>query len=559
MKIPHKRSIASFTEAAPEVFRKPDLHSFRRLQWIMLLVAICWLLGGSLVSWRLADSFVGAELERHHHLVQQQADILALLVSKELETADKLAMALSQDASVIALQQAMNGQAEHLKGMTPNSRKSWLEAETKSQAADALITRLLSDVGMMSVFVLDSSGNCVATGYTKMVGEKQRLGCLGENYQNRDYFTQAKDHGHGYQFAVGKRVPLPSVFFARASKSGDSFTGAAVVRVEASNLLSDIPVSAAQSWITDQHGMIISSTEPEHLLQKLGTNLYPPVKKRVLEATYQQTSARQIPLEKSEAFSEHWQYWELNNAHYFLAQAPVGSLDFTVWHSSSVEIFSRFYHRSWLLAVVVLVAGLLLILVIERVFDASQRRLTHLQALNEAHKSLEQVSGQLYNIAITDDLTHLSSRGYFYQRLEEEAARALREERQLILLQIDIDNFKTINDSYGHPAGDAAIRQMASYCRKNAREVDLVGRIGGEEFAIGLIDCALETGEKIAEKIRRVCEQSDLVFEGTRFNFTCSIGLAVLSDYPSVESLVRNADMAMYLAKKAGRNCVRKA
>lgn len=544
-------------EEATTPFRKPDLPLFRRLQAIALSVALLWLVVGGWASHYLVERFAASELTRQQSTVQRQANIFAQLAEKELSAADKLAVALSQDTAIINHQRTMNEFADRFADMTFREREAFLENNTTAASANNLVTRLLQDLDLMSLFVLDASGNCIATAYTQINGEAKPVGCLGENYQSREYFNQARTSGAGHQFAVGKRVPLPSLFFSRASYANGAFSGAAVVRLDSPNLLNEPALSTTRTWITDRNGVVISSTTPSDVMQQLGTRLYAPVSKSTLKATYRLDQHRQVPLVNDQHYPKEWDFWQLDSERLFLASAPIGRLDLTVWHSTSVTNFLQLYHRSGILAVTVLALGLLLILIVERVIDAHQRRMTHLRALADAHQSLEQVSNRLLNIAISDNLTQLSSRAYFFQRLEEEIARVHRESEQLVLLQLDIDNFKTINDTHGHPAGDEVIRTMAAICREQTRKADLLGRVGGEEFAIGLIECRINTAQTIAQNICDACSHKNIEYEGKVLRFTCSIGLAELQPNQNAGELVREADKALYLAKKAGKNCVR--
>ncbi|MDO3386138.1 diguanylate cyclase [Gilvimarinus sp. SDUM040013] len=515
------------------------------------------MLVGGWASHLLVERFAASELTRQQNTVKRQANIFAQLAEKELLAADKLAVALSQDTAIINHQRTMNEYASRFADMTFGERKAFLEANPTAASANDLVTRLLQNLDLMSLFVLDASGNCIATAYTQIDGEAQPVGCLGENYQSREYFSQARLNGSGHQFAVGKRVPLPSLFFSYASYANGEFLGAAVVRLDAPNLLSQLPLSTTRTWITDRNGMVISSTTPSDVMQQLGARLYAPVSEAILEATYRLDQHRQVALVEDLHYPEDWDVWQLESERLFIASAPIGQLELTVWHSASIANFLQLYHRSGILALTVLVLGVLLILIVERVIDAHQRRMTHLRALADAHQSLEQVSSRLLNIAISDNLTQLSSRVYFFQRLEEEIARVHRESEQLVLLQLDIDNFKIINDTHGHPAGDEVIRTMAAICREQTRKADLLGRVGGEEFAIGLIECRINTAQTIAQNICDACANKAVEYEGKVLHFTCSIGLAELQPKQNIGELIRQADKALYVAKEAGRNCVR--
>jgi len=163
------------------------------------------------------------------------------------------------------------------------------------------------------------------------------------------------------------------------------------------------------------------------------------------------------------------------------------------------------------------------------------------------------------NQARIDYLTNLSNRRYFMEQAEAELHRALRYETSFALLMIDIDHFKQINDTYGHKTGDLVLQKLSELLKQSLREVDILGRIGGEEFAILLPESKLENAVEVAERLRTQIANSILVEEnGVAIRFTVSVGIALLdSANKTLDALFAQADEALYKAKNSGRNCVR--
>ncbi|WP_133123576.1 GGDEF domain-containing protein, partial [Methylobacterium frigidaeris] len=127
------------------------------------------------------------------------------------------------------------------------------------------------------------------------------------------------------------------------------------------------------------------------------------------------------------------------------------------------------------------------------------------------------------------------------------------------LLMLDLDRFKLVNDSHGHAAGDAALIAFVSACRSALRSLDAVGRLGGEEFAVLLVETGPEDGTAIAERIRAAVAANPGATEAGPIGITVSIGLAAAAPEESLQAAMRRADAALYAAKHGGRNRVERA
>lgn len=167
---------------------------------------------------------------------------------------------------------------------------------------------------------------------------------------------------------------------------------------------------------------------------------------------------------------------------------------------------------------------------------------------------------RLYEAAISDSLTHLYVRRFMMHRLKEEVRRAARYNQPLALIMCDIDHFKTVNDTFGHPAGDVVLAEVAAVLRAGLREnVDLPGRYGGEEFVLVLPNTDTEGARLVAERLRQAVEQS--TYDGAARDVpavTMSFGVAGLDPAlrESPDELLSRADQALYQAKHGGRNRV---
>jgi diguanylate cyclase (GGDEF)-like protein len=157
---------------------------------------------------------------------------------------------------------------------------------------------------------------------------------------------------------------------------------------------------------------------------------------------------------------------------------------------------------------------------------------------------------RLYSFGYTDILTGLRNRGYFYSRVNFEMKRVRRKNSKLSLLMIDVDNFKAINDTYGHLTGDKVLKHIAHTFVKTMGRKELIARWGGEEFAIILPETGADDARKTAETIRRAIENCTTFSSFCQSKVTISIGAATIADSMSTEDFVRLADKALYKAKE---------
>ena len=162
----------------------------------------------------------------------------------------------------------------------------------------------------------------------------------------------------------------------------------------------------------------------------------------------------------------------------------------------------------------------------------------------------------IFSMAVTDGLTSLSNRKQLDAFLQEEFTRARRHRRDLSVLMIDIDHFKSINDSHGHLTGDTVLRGVAMILQKRLRPIDRLGRYGGEEFCALLPETSVASAARIAEELRAIVESHVFVADESKIRVTVSIGVSALQVHMEPVDLYRIADEHLYAAKRAGRNRV---
>ncbi|MCB2227299.1 MAG: sensor domain-containing diguanylate cyclase [Desulfarculaceae bacterium] len=260
-------------------------------------------------------------------------------------------------------------------------------------------------------------------------------------------------------------------------------------------------------------------------------------------------------------------------------EARYYTLAFTAWVAALALVFMRYFgfNRSELVNsvlpfVFMLAEALLLsmamadrINILRGQKDKAER--SYLEALRQDKQELERqvrertaeierMHQQALEASRTDMLTGLPNRRAFYDGAAQELERAERYGRPVSLIMLDIDRFKDINDTQGHAAGDEVLGHLAEVLRLQMRRNDLVGRLGGEEFALVLPETSAEEALSLAERMRATMAATPAMYQGEAIPFSASFGVARQMPGDSVESLLHRADQALYAAKAAGRNRV---
>jgi len=174
-----------------------------------------------------------------------------------------------------------------------------------------------------------------------------------------------------------------------------------------------------------------------------------------------------------------------------------------------------------------------------------------------AEQALRESEMRFRTLSITDALTGLYNSRHFYERLGAEVERAIRYQRPLSLLLLDADNFKQLNDTYGHLEGDRALQKLAEVIKSCLRSADTAYRYGGEEFTVLLPETSVEAAQQLADRLCASFAKTPLqLASGTVIHSTVSIGVTEYAAQESAQSFVRRADDGVYRAKRCGKNCI---
>ncbi len=187
--------------------------------------------------------------------------------------------------------------------------------------------------------------------------------------------------------------------------------------------------------------------------------------------------------------------------------------------------------------------------------DRVQRMRTRIAVLERESRQLHESLREEQRMAMIDALTGIPNRAAYDDRIEEEHKRWKRFARPVSILAWDIDRFKTINDAYGHKAGDKVLRVIGQHLARHVRDTDFVGRYGGEEFVMLLVGTDANEARAVAEKIRQEISQLGFHFHDSPVAITASCGITAFTGDDTPDLAFDRADKALYRAKESGRNC----
>lgn len=178
--------------------------------------------------------------------------------------------------------------------------------------------------------------------------------------------------------------------------------------------------------------------------------------------------------------------------------------------------------------------------------------------LEKKQKELSEANARLEQLAITDQITELYNRHYFFQVSQHFWEEARRYRLPLVLILMDIDNFKSVNDHHGHLFGDYVLKHASYRLKSNTRKSDILARYGGEELIVLASNTDIPTGQVLAERLRLSVCSEPFMMGSSSASVTLSVGISgtELGDFPTFDALLDSSDQALYGAKRAGKNCV---
>ena len=411
---------------------------------------------------------------------------------------------------------------------------------SEAQAAiDTLRTFLASD----SLFVMDENGTQIAGSGAVSVGQ---------NYSFRPYFQKAIA-GKSYVYpGIGKNLRTPRIFFSAPHYSSRSTTPTGIVGLSVgmdkiAGLLATSNPQAIVGLMTED-GVVFAASSAAYLYK-----MVLPLSAARLAEIQQAKQFGDEPLEAASFLLENERV-DLNSRRYFVTRGRL--------NDTNVEYFSLYpENRGAYYGFLGAVAFVYLLIVYLgfRLAATLMQLKAQQRILHATNASLLESQRALTYQAMHDPLTDLLNRRGVMELLGKEMTRSARHAEPLALGMCDIDHFKIINDTWGHPVGDEVLCAVANFFKAGVREYDLVARMGGEEFLLVLPCKAGVDTDAIFERLCRQIAQTPIAAKSGSLSITISIGVAYASPGKSIDQLIDAADDALYRAKNEGRNRVVRA
>ena len=501
----------------------------------MMIIIGLWSLAAWFGSGRFATERAAQEIERIRLETNTRARTTGEYVLQRLTQVRGIPIVIADEPSV----------ADQLARLRPEGdarpeaqRKAAFRADPELNGLSHRLRRIAFNLNLDSLFVLNAGGDCVAEGH--LPGNAD---FIGVNYADRAYFIAARDGNHGHLLAVGRVSNTPAIYFCSpVIPPGGQFLGAVTARADLASLFNQI--REHDTFVTDENGVVVLAGDPALLMRALPDAPIAQVPPAERLQRYKRVDFQALDLAPFGPRSP--ELLRLNRAPWPCLLGTYTSPDRLL----SVHVLGDLKalvdiqrDRHWLFAWATLTGILAVTLTAGGV-----------HYLNSSRRHERELAYQ----AQTDELTRCANRRHFLEALKTERQRWTRYGAPFSLLSLDLDHFKLVNDQHGHPCGDEVLRHFVATVLTILRPTDLLGRMGGEEFAILLPQTNLERAALIAERIRALVEASPALHHGEAVPVTVSVGVAQWHghDGETVDGLLNRSDQALYQAKELGRNRV---
>jgi len=500
---------------------------------IALLLVALWLIACALFG-VLRDREVVAK--RYQNNAASAASYAGIQLDRFNAEIDKLRIYPLMLANQSDVKYVLRQYSEENKSPKLKDHPETLAAPAMVRLRDTLES-LARQLRVSSIFVVTPDGYILSTSRDGGVDIDDAT-----SFSFREYFEEAIAGGPGEQFAVSTATGAPGFFFSYPVRLDDEDTivGVVVVKVDGDTFVDNFTYEPGITFISDSNGVVMLSTAKDFFLNVLNKNEINALSVQSREEYYAQQQFIPLPITVVDRVDETAERVDVisdaGSSRYVLASELISETGWRVNVLYQVTGLTQAREYSALFMFCIFVAGTFVIMLAERT-------LHYLRDLRDQSRR--------------DPLTRLYNR---YHMDETVAALCALHDRgnikSLSVLMLDIDHFKAINDTYGHPVGDKALRRIAHILTREARRGDIIYRIGGEEFLIFMVGQAPQDVIKAATRIRKRIEMIQNLKPVPAHKLTVSGGLAMHRQDESLAQLLERADALLYQAKNRGRNRV---
>jgi len=534
------------------------LRATRLALWLLVAVvgvALCWF-AASLAADAMGARDMQQMVDARRQLAAQVAEGMSSQITADVALLRALPQTLAQIEAIPRAVKRVDTRRWNL--MDQGSRAEEAMSHPEVVDTSAFLSVTAANLGLDYVWVVNQNNYVVLA---NNAGHADSF--LGVQSSMQPYMKEAMLGGLGEQFTVGRVTGVPGLFFAAPVYDAGGYLVAAMgTKVSLARL--QHWVSHPTSLVTDPNGLIILSTDaslvgkilPDARLQHMGASDRFNAYQRVDFETwpYQATAKTHrnvpgwVPAEVRDALA-----WREGSAMPSLTVSRNASADLTVVVAEPLPAWGQQidnHTRNRMIGFVLFVSVLVTFVLVAW---SLVRERQHHRVTRHLNQRLQRTNSALANEAHFDHLTGVLTRRRFLALFDSVLTRAHNRAEPLVLVLADLDHFKRINDTWGHAVGDMALQRFASLATAVLRSSDLVGRLGGEEFAIVMGRTTLDTATEVAERLRAAVAATDESFP-TGLSMTVSMGMTVCRPDDTASEMLKRADLALYRAKESGRN-----
>lgn len=430
------------------------------------------------------------------------------------------------------------------------------------QKANHFLKRLSNDAGSVVIYLLNLQGLAIASS-----NWNERTSFIGNNYAFRPYFVDAINNGGGKFYAMGLTSKTPGYYVSSIIKYGSVPIGVVVVKIDLSSLNQAWEKTTDKMIVTDDSGIIFLSSESDWTYRPISP-LPASVKEKIkLNRQYEDVLKEPLALEVLETLRPNEKIISIaekqpntnrvDQVSYFMQSKMIADSDWKIHIFTPLKDVDARAKRDAVIGACALLLLSLTFMYFNQVRIRRQDQKTSQKALEKQNLELQEVNEKLRIQSVTDPLTGIFNRRFFLESTTKLISTSNRHNHPLSILLIDIDNFKRINDIYGHFAGDKVLQSIADLYKEELRDGDIFARYGGEEFIIAFPYTDDQAAKMVAERVRVKIMNHLIQVDNDEVSVTVSSGISQhRPTETNIQDMIKRADVALYKAKRNGRNRV---